>query len=153
MLSWRLSNTMGALFCVAALEDALARYGNTGDLQYRPGQPIHQRGLHRGAARGWSARFDGRARTLDGQCVHRTRLGRSLKYEEVYLKGYADGREAKAGIGECFAFYNEQRLHQALGYRADGRLARGRGTGSPWTCGQRLRVDHMPTGATESAAD
>ncbi len=42
----------------------------------------------------------------------------SLKYEDVYLRGYADGREAKAGIGEYFAFYNEGRLHQALGYRA-----------------------------------
>ena len=35
----------------------------------------------------------------------------------AYLKGYADGHEAKAGIGEYFAFYNERRLHQALGYR------------------------------------
>ena len=43
---------------------------------------------------------------------------RSLKHEDVYLKGYADGREAKAGIGEYFAFYNERRFHQALGYRA-----------------------------------
>jgi putative transposase len=34
------------------------------------------------------------------------RVWRSLKHEDVYLKGYADGREAKAGIGECFAFYN-----------------------------------------------
>ena len=46
------------------------------------------------------------------------RVWRSLKYEDVYLKGYADGREAKAGIGEYFVFYNERRLHQALGYRA-----------------------------------
>ena len=45
------------------------------------------------------------------------RVWRSLKHEDVYLKGYADGHEAKAGIGEYFAFYNEQRLHQALGYR------------------------------------
>ncbi len=35
-----------------------------------------------------------------------------------YLKGYADGREARVGIGDYFAFYNERRLHQALGYRA-----------------------------------
>jgi putative transposase len=46
------------------------------------------------------------------------RLWRSLKHEDVYLKGYADGREAKAGIGEWIRFYNETRLHQALGYRA-----------------------------------
>ncbi len=46
------------------------------------------------------------------------RVWRSLKHEDVYLKGYADGREAKIGVGECFAFYNERPLHQALGYRA-----------------------------------
>jgi hypothetical protein len=45
------------------------------------------------------------------------RLWRSLKYEDVYLKGYADGREAKTGISDWIAFYNERRLHQALGYR------------------------------------
>ena len=45
------------------------------------------------------------------------RLWRSLKYEDVYLKGYADGREAKAGISDWIIFYNERRLHQALGYR------------------------------------
>ena len=45
------------------------------------------------------------------------RVWRSLRYEEVYLKGYADGREAKAGISDWIIFYNERRLHQALGYR------------------------------------
>jgi putative transposase len=42
------------------------------------------------------------------------RLWRSLKYEDVYLKGYTDGREAARGIAEWIAFYNEQRPHQAL---------------------------------------
>ena len=45
------------------------------------------------------------------------RLWRSLKYEDVYLKGYADGREAKAGIGAWIAFYNLRRPHQALANR------------------------------------
>jgi putative transposase len=57
------------------------------------------------------------------------RLWRSLKDEEVYLKGYADGREARAGIGAWIAFYNTRRSHQALGGQAPmavpiGRLAR-----------------------------
>ncbi|MEY9136324.1 transposase InsO family protein [Bradyrhizobium diazoefficiens] len=42
---------------------------------------------------------------------------RSLKHEDIYLKGYADGREAKAGIASWIAFYNDRRLHQSLGYR------------------------------------
>jgi putative transposase len=46
------------------------------------------------------------------------RLRRSLKHEDIYLKGYADGREARAGIAKWTEFYNEQRSHQALGYRA-----------------------------------
>ena len=46
------------------------------------------------------------------------RLWRSLNYEDIYLKGYAEGREAKAGIANWIAFYNCRRLHQALGYRA-----------------------------------
>lgn len=45
------------------------------------------------------------------------RLWRSLKHEDIYLQHYADGREAKAGIAAWIAVYNEQRLHQALGYR------------------------------------
>ena len=45
------------------------------------------------------------------------RLWRSPKHEDIYLKGYADGREAKSGIANWIAFYNDRRLHQALGYR------------------------------------
>ena len=45
------------------------------------------------------------------------RLWRSIKYEEVYLKAYKDGTEAKQGIGAYLGFYNRERPHQALGYR------------------------------------
>ncbi len=45
------------------------------------------------------------------------RLWRSLKYEDVYIKAYASVREARSGIGSWLAFYNDIRLHQALGYR------------------------------------
>jgi len=47
--------------------------------------------------------MDGRGRWMDNVFIER--VWRSLKYEDIYLKGYADGREAKAGIGEYFAFY------------------------------------------------
>jgi putative transposase len=39
---------------------------------------------------------------------------RSIKYEEVHLNAYADGREARAGIGAWMTFYNHRRPHQAL---------------------------------------
>jgi putative transposase len=116
VLSWRLSNTMDASFCVEALEEALARYGrpevfNTDQGSQFTGMTFT--GVL--VAAGIRISMDGRGRWMDNVFIER--LWRSLKYEDVYLKGYADGIEARAGIGEWIAFYNEQRLHQALGYR------------------------------------
>lgn len=68
------------------------------------------------AAAGVKISMDGRGRYLDN--IFMERLWRSLKYEDVYLKGYADGREARAGIGEWIRFYNARRPHQALGNQA-----------------------------------
>ena len=58
--------------------------------------------------------MDGRARWLDNVFVER--LWRSLKHEEVHLKAYANGLEARIGIGQWLRFYNDRRPHQALGY-------------------------------------
>ena len=60
--------------------------------------------------------MDGRGRWMDNVFIER--LWRSLKYEDVYLKGYVDGRDAQRGIASWIAFYNEQRPHQALTDRA-----------------------------------
>ena len=117
VLSWRLSNTMDASFCVEALEEALARYGRPEIFNTDQGSQFT------GAAftgvlinAGVRISMDGRGRWMDNVFIER--LWRSLKHEDVYLKGYADGREARTGIGDWIAFYNETRLHQALGYRA-----------------------------------
>jgi putative transposase len=117
VLAWRLSNTIDASFCVAALEEALVRYGRPEIFNTDQGSQFT------GAAftgalieAGVRISMDGRGRWMDNVFIER--VWRSLKYEDVYLEGYADGREAQAGIGEYFAFYNERRLHQALGYRA-----------------------------------
>jgi putative transposase len=59
--------------------------------------------------------MDGRGRWMDNVFIER--LWRSLKHEDIYLKGYVDGREAHAGIGAWIAFYNGRRPHQALGSR------------------------------------
>ena len=82
--------------------------------------------------------MDGRGRWMDNVFIER--LWRSLKHEDVYLKGYADGREARTGIGDWIAFYNETRLHQALGYRAPMAVFR---EGS--AAGARGHVDNAPT--------
>ncbi len=59
--------------------------------------------------------MDGRGRWMDNVFIER--LWRSLKYEYVYLKGYADGREATHGVAAWIAFYNDRRPHQALADR------------------------------------
>jgi putative transposase len=58
--------------------------------------------------------MDGRGRALDNVFIER--LWRSLKYEEVYLKDYHDGRDARSGIGKYLEFYNKDRPHQSLNY-------------------------------------
>src|SRR5688572_24795520 len=105
VLSWRLSNTMEAGFCVAALEDALARFGRPEIFNTDQGAQFTSAAFTGTlAAAGIAISMDGRGRWMDNVFIER--LWRSLKYEDVYLKGYADGREARAGIAAWIAFYN-----------------------------------------------
>src|SRR5271167_1941992 len=83
------------------------------DFQYRSGLHFHRRGFHRQACDGRRRDFDGRTRPLHDN-IFIERLWRSIKYEEVHLKAYADGREARAGIGSWMTFYNFRRPHQAM---------------------------------------
>ena len=116
VLSWRLSNTMDASFCVAALEEALAGYGEPDIFNTDQGSQFTSAAFTGVLIEaGVRISMDGRGRWMDNVFIER--VWRSLKYEDVYLKGYADGREAKAGISDRIIFYNERRLHQALGYR------------------------------------
>jgi putative transposase len=116
VLSWRLSNTMDASFCVAALEEALARFGRPEIFNTDQGSQFTSAAFTGTlAAAGIKISMDGRGRWMDNVFIER--LWRSLKHEDIYLKGYADGREARAGIGAWIAFYNTRRPHQALGNR------------------------------------
>jgi putative transposase len=116
VLSWRLSNTMDVSFCVSALEEALARFGKPEIFNTDQGSQFTSAAFTSVlAAAGVRISMDGRGRWMDNVFVER--LWRSLKHEDIYLKGYADGHEAKAGIGAWFAFYNNARPHQALGNR------------------------------------
>jgi putative transposase len=116
VLSWRLSNTMDVAFCVSALEAALARFGKPEIFNTDQGSQFTSTAFTGVLGKaGVKISMDGRGRWLDNVFVER--LWRSLKHEDVYLKGYADGAEAKVGIGAWFAFYNSTRPHQALGNR------------------------------------
>jgi putative transposase len=132
VLSWRLSNTLHADFCVEALEEALARFGtpeifNTDQgSQYTSDDFISV--LKKG---GIKISMDGKGRCMDNIFVER--LWRSLKYEEVYLHAYATVAEARAGLGNWLRFYNEARLHQSHGYRTPRQVYE---AARPWTRGR-----------------
>jgi putative transposase len=116
VLAWRLSNTMDTSFCVSALEEALARFGKPEIFNTDQGSQFTSAAFTGTLmAADIKISMDGRGRWMDNVFIER--LWRSLKYEDVYLKGYADGCEAKAGIASWIAFYNLQRPHQALANR------------------------------------
>jgi putative transposase len=116
VLSWRLSNTMDSSFCVEALEEALASFGKPEIFNTDQGSQFTSSDFI-GVLSNAEVRIsmDGCGRWMDNVFIER--LWRSLKYEDIYLKGYADGGEAKAGIAQWVAFYNTQRPHQALDHR------------------------------------
>ena len=115
VLAWRLSNTMDTSFCLEALEDALQR-GRPEIFNTDQGAQFTSAAFSgKLEAAGVRISMDGRGRWLDNVFVER--LWRSLKYEEVHLKVYANGLEARIGIDQWFRFYNDSRPHQALGYK------------------------------------
>src|SRR3982074_3447499 len=105
VLAWRLSNTMDTGFCIAALDAALARHGAPKILNTDQGAQFTSAAFTgRLEAVGITISMDGRGRFMDNIFIER--LWRSIKYEEVHLKAYADGREARDGIGSWMNFYN-----------------------------------------------
>ena len=114
VLAWEVSNTLDGHFCLAALERALAR-GTPEIFNTDQGAQFTSRAFtSRLDDAGIRISMDGRGRALDNIFVER--LWRSVKYEEVYLQDYASMPEAVAGLRTYFRFYNDERLHQSLGY-------------------------------------
>lgn len=115
-LSWRLSNTMDASFCVDALQEALQRHGKPEIFNTDQGSQFTAADFTKPLLDlGVAISMDGKGRWLDNVFVER--LWRSLKYEEVYLHAYDTGRAAREGIDRYLTFYNEVRPHQALANR------------------------------------
>ena len=115
VLSWELDQTLHQPFVLAAVERALA--------QATPEIWNSDQGSHFTSpqyrdlllAAGVQISMDGKGRALDN--IFTERLWRTVKYEEVYLHDYSSPREARQGLDQYFAFYNDQRLHQALDYQ------------------------------------
>jgi putative transposase len=123
VIAWRLSNTLDGGFCVEMLEEAL-RSGspevfNTDQGAQFTAEAFTGRLLSAGVA----VSMDGRGRALDNVFVER--LWRTVKYEDIYIRGYETVAELLRGLMRYFAFYNQERLHQSLGYEVPAEVYRG----------------------------
>jgi putative transposase len=122
VLAWRLSNTLEGSFCLEALDEALAVKQPEIFNSDQGSQFTSAAFTSRLKKCGVAISMDGRGRAFDNIFVER--LWRSVKYEEVYLKEYADGWEAEASLSAYFQFYCDRRIHQALGYRTPAEVYR-----------------------------
>lgn len=130
VLSWKISNTLTTDFCVEALKEALT-YGTPEIFNTDQGcQFTSEEFVKVLKDRKIQISMDGRGRALDNIFVER--LWRSVKYENVYLKGYETIPDAEVGLREYFDFYNLQRHHQSLAYK------------TPWLVYSGLEVAQNP---------
>jgi putative transposase len=116
VLSWRVSNTMDAEFCIAALEEALARYGRPEIFNTDQGSQFTSSEFT-DVLRAADVRIsmDGRGRWMDNVFIER--LWRSLKYECIYLHAFEAGSELRAGLAKWIGYYNTRRPHSTLAGR------------------------------------
>jgi len=105
VLAWRLSNSLDTRFCVDCLEEAIGKYGKPEIFNSDQGCQYTSEAFT-GMLKSHDIRIsmDGRGRALDNIFVER--LWRSIKHEDLYLKGYATPMEMKHGLAEYFRFYN-----------------------------------------------
>jgi putative transposase len=122
VVAWKLSNTLGGGFCRDMLDEALGRgtpevFNTDQGVQFTAGAWVE-----RVETAGVRVSMDGRGRCLDNVFVER--LWRTVKYEDVYLRGYDSVPDLERGLRAYFAFYNEVRLHQSLGYKTPAEVYR-----------------------------
>ena len=116
ILSWRLSNTLLADFCIDALVEALARWGKPEVFNTDQGsQFTSQLFLKPLIDKAIKISMDSKGRALDNIFIER--FWRTIKYEHLYLRAYENGHELHQGLSEYFRFYNQDRKHQSLNYQ------------------------------------
>ena len=113
ILAWRLSNTMDVDFCVAALEDALSKYGRPEIFNTDQGSQFTSDAFT-AVLKEYDVRIsmDGKGRWLDNIMIER--FWRSLKYEHVYLHAFETGSEVRQGLSWWINYYNKKRPHSQL---------------------------------------
>lgn len=116
VLSWKLSNTLDAGFCVEALEDAILYHGKPDIFNTDQGVQFTSEAFTGILlANGIKISMDARGRAFDNIFIER--LWRTVKYEEVYLRDYESLRDAKINLEKFFRYYNFERHHQGLDYK------------------------------------
>ena len=145
VLAWRLSNTLDADFCVEALEDAL-RKGKPDVFNTDQGSQFTGK-TFTGLLEKHEIKIsmDGKGSYRDNLFIER--LWRTVKYEEVYLKAYQNGKDARIGISEYFRFYNDVRPHQTLGYRTPGEEF----TSTPFEESEKGVIESLTTSTIDTA--
>jgi len=113
VLSWRLSNTLEADFCVEALEDALLRHGRPEIFNTDQGAQFTSQAFT-GLLKSDEIQIsmDGRGRVQDNIFIER--LWWTIKYQYLYLWSFDDGTQLRQGLSRWFQLYNQERSHQAL---------------------------------------
>lgn len=142
VLSWELSNTMDAAFCVEALQRALATGRRPEIFNTDQGSQFTSEaftGLL--TTHGIAISMDGVGRAFDNIMVER--LWRTVKYEDVYIRDYKNPAEARFGLRRYFAYYNQRRRHRSLNRRTPAVV---------YGLVKKKDFDIMKTGSGRSAA-
>lgn len=114
VLSWRLSNSMEADFCVEALKEAVAKYGKPAIMNSDQGSQFTGfEWINALKDADVKISMDGKGRWIDNRMIER--LWRSLKYECIYLNAFETGSETRAGIEKWVVYYNAERPHSTHG--------------------------------------
>ncbi len=125
VITWRLSNTLEGAFCLEMLEVAL-RSGSPEVFNTDQGVQFTAAAFTgRLLSAGVAVSMDGRGRALDNVVVER--LWRAVKYEDIYIRSYEAVPELQQGLARDFVFYNQERLHESLGYETPIFVYRGAG--------------------------
>jgi len=129
VVSWEISNSLEAFFCIAALERAFRKHGypdifNSDQGSQYTGEEFQNILQASGRVR---VSMDGRGRCMDN--IFTERLWRSVKYEEVYIEEYENIGQARERLTRYLTFYNESRLHQSLGYKTPAEVYFDKGKG------------------------
>jgi putative transposase len=153
VLGWRISNTMDVGFCVDCLQEVLLAHGSPEMFNSDQGAQFTSEAFSGVLKReGIAISMDGRGRAYDNIFVER--LWRSVKHEDVYLNGYATMGQLMLGLAKYFAFYNQERPHQALGNQTpDEAYKTATGGGAMIVDKFKDRSKHLPIALRSTATE